>query len=259
MKVLDFGLAKSVESEALDQAHSPTITAVSRSGMILGTAAYMSPEQARGQSVDKRADVWAFGCVLFEMLTARGAFALETTTDTLSAIVSREPDWSRLPRVTPPAVIRVLRRCLEKDVRRRLRDIGDARADLEEGARIDEDIVAAPPRGRVRLLSGVALGLAAGLAIAALVPWMRRAPDAGPEYARVVRLTSGPQREFAPAVSPDGKWVAYISDAGGIANVWVRYLAGGAPINVTAASNLDVSSGTVLVASRSRQTGHALR
>jgi Tol biopolymer transport system component len=244
VKVLDFGLAKSSGLGAVDDAQSPTITAVSRAGVILGTAAYMSPEQARGKPVDKRADIWAFGCVLYEMLTGRGAFALDTTTDTLSAIVSRDPDWSKLPAGTPAGAIRVLRRCLEKDVRRRLRDIADASADLEDAARADEPILAAPTRGRIRIVSAAATGIAIGLTVAAMGFWMRPVPEAGPQYARIVRLTSGPHREFAPAVSPDGRWVAYVSDAGGRANVWVRFVAGGEPVNLTAASNLEISSGT---------------
>jgi len=125
VKVLDFGLAKSVETDD-DQAHSPTMTAVSRSGVILGTAAYMSPEQARGKRVDKRCDIWAFGCVLYEMLTSRTAFGSDTTTDTLSAVISRDPDWSRLPDGTPAGLRRLLEHALAKDSKQRLRDIGDA-------------------------------------------------------------------------------------------------------------------------------------
>ena len=104
----------------------------SREGVIAGTTAYMSPEQARGKPVDKRTDIWAFGCVLYEMLTARPAFRGETASDTIAAILEREPDWSRLPAQTPPSIRRLLQRCLEKDPKRRLRDIGDARLEIEE-------------------------------------------------------------------------------------------------------------------------------
>ena len=100
--------------------------------MILGTAAYMSPEQARGKPVDKRTDVWAFGCVLYEMLTGKRAFEGETVTDVLAAVLTREPDWAALPEQTPAAVRRVLRKCLQRDAKLRLRDIADARLDLEE-------------------------------------------------------------------------------------------------------------------------------
>ena len=99
---------------------------------MIGTAAYMSPEQARGQSIDKRTDIWAFGCVLYEMLTGRRAFAGGTKSDTIAAILQREPDWSALPASLPPDIARLLRRCLEKDLARRLRDIGNTRADLDE-------------------------------------------------------------------------------------------------------------------------------
>ena len=111
----------------------PTITIdETREGVIAGTAAYMSPEQARGKAVDKRTDIWAFGCVLYEMLTARPAFRGETVSDTIAAILEREPDWSALPAQTPLSIRRLLQRCLEKDPKRRLRDIGDARLEIEE-------------------------------------------------------------------------------------------------------------------------------
>src|SRR5206468_4833197 len=99
---------------------------------VIGTAAYMSPEQARGTAVDKRSDIWAFGCVLFEMLSGQAAFARETVTDTLSAVVEGDPDWTQLPASVPPAVRHLIRRCLEKDTKRRLRDIGDARYEIEQ-------------------------------------------------------------------------------------------------------------------------------
>ena len=112
----------------------PTMTVGgTRDGMILGTAAYMSPEQARGQAVDKRTDIWAFGCVLYEMLTGRPAFARATMSDTIAAVLTDEPDWTALPRTTPPYLSRLLKRCLEKDPTRRQRDIGDARLELAPG------------------------------------------------------------------------------------------------------------------------------
>ena len=135
VKVLDFGLAKLIDSDgsAPGLMQSPTLTAAGTiNGIILGTAAYLSPEQARGRTLDKRADVWAFGCVLYEMLTGRAAFARETISDTISAILTQEPDWSALPADLPPAVTRLLHRCLAKDARHRLHDIADARLDLDE-------------------------------------------------------------------------------------------------------------------------------
>ena len=138
VKVLDFGLAKAVEDggSTSDLRHSLTTPiGETREGMIVGTAAYMSPEQARGKPVDKPTDIWAFGCVLYELLTGRAAFARETFTDTLAAIVERDPDWTALPLTTPPGIIRLLRRCLEKETARRLHDAADVRLEIDEAPR----------------------------------------------------------------------------------------------------------------------------
>ena len=134
VKVLDFGLGRALDSPiATDSMQSPTFTTLgTRVGVILGTAAYMSPEQARGGAVDKRTDIWAFGCVLYEMLTGRTAFAGETVSDTIAAIIGREPDWSALPDTAPATVRRLLGRCLVKDAKQRVRDIGDVRIELQE-------------------------------------------------------------------------------------------------------------------------------
>jgi serine/threonine-protein kinase len=136
VKVLDFGLAKILneESNDIDLSHSPTRIKGTQAGMILGTAAYMSPEQARGKAVDKRADVWAFGCVLFEMLTGKKVFDGDSLTDILADVVKEEPSWESLPPATPPQIQRLLRRCLAKDPKQRLRDIGDARLEICESA-----------------------------------------------------------------------------------------------------------------------------
>src|SRR5271154_5750896 len=135
VKVLDFGLAKAIEGDAasLDIATSPTMSRMATlAGVLLGTAAYMSPEQAKGKSVDRRADIWAFGCVLYEMLTRQMAFSGETVSDTLASIIKEEPDWSQLPSNTPVRVHVLLKRCSRKDPRQRLRDIGDARISIDE-------------------------------------------------------------------------------------------------------------------------------
>ena len=134
VKVLDFGLAKALEDEipATDLTSSPTRTGTAV-GVIMGTAGYMSPEQARGQPVDKRTDIWAFGCVLYEMLTSKQVFSGETATDILGAIVHKDPDWDALPKGTPRAIQRLLQRCLQKDPRRRIHDVADARIEIEEG------------------------------------------------------------------------------------------------------------------------------
>ena len=135
MKVLDFGLAKEFAADATgsDRSKSPTLTSpATRAGVLLGTVAYMSPEQARGKPLDRRTDIWSFGCVLYELLTGRQAFAGETTTDCLARILERDADWSELPPEVPPKVIDLLRRCLRKEAFNRLRDIGDARIAIDE-------------------------------------------------------------------------------------------------------------------------------
>ena len=257
VKVLDFGLAKTEAGPAGtagwaggdNLTHSPTVIAPTMDGVLLGTAPYMSPEQARGKAVDKRTDIWAFGCVVYEMLSGRRAFAGETTSDTIVAILEREPDWARLPASTPVSVVRILQRCLDKDPKRRLRDIADGRSELDQafaGGAGDQD---APIRGRTRgrdavlALAGILLGIAAASVVAAGLMRLGRTPTA-PEPSRIVRVTNGPAREVAPVVSPDGKWIAYLSDAGGDTNVWVKFVSGGEPVNLTAASGLQIGSGT---------------
>ena len=150
VKVLDFGLAKvfTDETPTEDFSHSPTLLKATHTGVILGTAAYMSPEQAKGKPVDKRADIWAFGGVLFEMLTGKRAFTGETHTDTLAAVVRAEPNWDDLPTNTPPSIRRLLRRCLTKDPKQRLRDIGDAKYDLESTAEPSELTVVPSPHSK---------------------------------------------------------------------------------------------------------------
>jgi serine/threonine protein kinase len=138
VKVLDFGLAKTAPAVMIPAGTDPgaidratvTLPASTQADVILGTADYMAPEQAKGQAVDRRADIWAFGCVVFELLTGRPCFAGESVTEVLAAVLTREPDWAALPKTTPDSMRRLLRRCLEKDPKRRLRDIGDARLEL---------------------------------------------------------------------------------------------------------------------------------
>jgi serine/threonine protein kinase len=134
IKVLDFGLAKAFHAELSSEeiANSPTISEMTRPGVILGTAAYMSPEQAKGKPVDERADVWAFGCILFECLTGRRAFAGETVSDTIASILAWGPDWGSLPLTAPPTVWKLLKRCLNKSPQQRMHDVADARIDIQE-------------------------------------------------------------------------------------------------------------------------------
>jgi eukaryotic-like serine/threonine-protein kinase len=169
VKVLDFGLAKMLveEGSRADVSASPTITvAGTRAGVVLGTAAYMSPEQARGAQIDKRADVWAFGCVLFEMLTGRGAFAAETVPDTVVNVLTREPELDSLPSDTSPMVRSLLKRCLHKDQNRRMRDIGDAHFQIEEALTAQ----AATSAESLLLTSKARRGWAAALVVAGALP-----------------------------------------------------------------------------------------
>jgi serine/threonine protein kinase len=171
VKVLDFGLAKAIDAqiEAADLSMSPTLSisaAATRMGVILGTAAYMSPEQARGRPVDRQADIWAFGCVLFEMLAGSRPFVGTDVSSTLAKVIEREPDWQALPAGTPVSIRRLLRRCLEKDPDRRLRDVGDARLELED-ARQGEDLQEDPPSS-TQVAPSSSLARRTGLALLAL-------------------------------------------------------------------------------------------
>ena len=245
VKVLDFGLAKLADPGASregDPVQSPTITsgAMTGIGIILGTAAYMSPEQARGRAVDKRTDVWAFGAVLYEMLARRRAFEGESVTDTIAAVVTSTPDWSALPPDVPPHVVTLIQRCLEKDRKLRIGDMAVARFLLTHGA----DLGALPSPGRIaatraslwrRLLPvAVAAGLA-GVAIGWFVP--RRSTSATAPIARLqmslspaAALASDPYSvrpgRTAFAISPDGQTVVMAAARGDVKQLWVRSLNG---------------------------------
>ena len=215
VKVLDFGLAKAFEDETSETpgyvSQSPTVPAT-RPGVVLGTVAYMAPEQARGKPVDRRADVWAFGCVLYELLTGKRAFPGETASDTLAAMLKSEPDWSILPQEVTPRVRALIARCLRKDPKERLRDIGDARLELAEVLSGAPDLPApqATPRrptGWVWSAAGVLAGVlmtAAGLQI--FVP-TTPAPQLLKLSIPVPQL--GVDWSEAPRISPDGRQIAY--------------------------------------------------
>ena len=238
-KVLDFGLAKVLEplSGTDDATSSPTITspAMTRMGVILGTAAYMSPEQARGAEVDRRTDVWAFGCVLYEMLTGTRAFEGSTSSDTIAAVLDREPDYERLPKDMPPLVLRLVKRCLTKEPRRRLRDIADARLDLDEAAQVtstvDTAVTASTPRlARIWVLILVATVVATiGTAIAALWLWGRGESIARPVHMTVllppgVTVTRGPGRLMSLALSPNGRTLVVAGTDGNTERLYIRTL-----------------------------------
>jgi serine/threonine protein kinase len=208
VKVLDFGLAKPFETKVAegDPSRSPTLTSPpTRTGVLLGTAAYMSPEQARGKAVDRRTDIWSFGCVLYEALSGRPAFSGETLTDIIASVVTREPDWNALPPSTPPAVRRLLRRCMVKDPEGRLRDAADARFDLDEtSAEAPQSVLAgggvSAPARRWRPLAlaalGIMVGVTLGIAVASL--WRPKAPA---EPARLRTLTFSGSDSMPPTAS----------------------------------------------------------
>jgi serine/threonine protein kinase len=195
VKVSDFGLAKALEPSAATVAEmtaSPTITspAMTRMGVILGTAAYMSPEQARGKPVDKRADIWAFGSVLFEMLTGRPPFGGETVADVLASVVKEEPRWTDVPADTPPGIRKLIARCLQKDPLRRLQAIGEARIAIEEAAR--EPLIDQPPIGPGVSRRAERIGWIAALVVISAIAWPQYLAPFGPSDPcwRSPRLTS---------------------------------------------------------------------
>lgn len=244
VKVLDFGLAKAVEGDAAsrDISNSPTISRMAtQAGIILGTAAYMSPEQAKGKSVDRRTDVWAFGCVLYEMLTGKMTFTGETVTDTLAAILKSEPDWSQLPSSTPAHVRVLLRRCLQKDPRQRLRDIGDARVSLEEVLAGSPDSYSTAgvsfPVAR-RIVPWLTAGLIVGGLIAGLVVWKFAPSSSARTEMHFSAVTNFAGVQEQPALSPDGRSVAFVSDRDGHYNIYVGLTGGGSLVQVTNDANL---------------------
>src|SRR5271166_123989 len=239
VKVLDFGLAKDLAAEVSgpDSSESSTIVGATMEGVILGTAAYMSPEQARGKPFDKRTDIWAFGCVLFEMLTGSSAFGCETATDTLAAVVRVEPEWKSLPVDMPDSIRRLLVRCLQKDERRRLHDIADARIELEEtmAAPPEPAIVPTPRRWSRAIFAALLLGMVSLLVFLWAVRHRSEKTAAEPSAAdtRITRLTDIPGLAESPALSPDGKSVAFTASLGGKRQVFVQLIAGGAPLQIT--------------------------
>lgn len=233
VKVLDLGLAKTIDSQAgdADLSNSPTIlSAHTQPNVLMGTAAYMSPEQVRGRGGDARSDIWAFGCVLYQMLTGEPAFTGETLTDLISGIIRIEPDWSALPANTPPGLQSVVRRCLEKDRRRRFHAIGDVRIALEEAQHVPAAIPVAHLKTRERISWGIAAMVLAAIGVLLGATYFIPRP--------VELLASRFLMEFPPeaplggaaadpfpSVSPDGRYVAFRSATGIVvagARLWLR-------------------------------------
>ena len=236
VKVLDFGLAKAFAAEPSteDMANSPTLSALpTMHGAIIGTAAYMSPEQARGKAVTKATDIWAFGAVLYELLTGKQAFPGEDITEILAAVVKSEPDWKQLPENTPPAIHTLLRRCLRKERRQRLQDAASLRIEIEDALKwiADGGLQAAMPMAvapRRKLRERVAWAAAALLLVfSALLAFLhfRETPPEQP----ATRLSVLPQNNVTlaspPVVSPDGRKLAFVGrDTNGQSTLWIRLM-----------------------------------
>ena len=262
VKVLDFGLARAMDPggvSGVDPTTSPTLTAhATQMGVILGTAAYMAPEQARGKPVDRRADIWAFGVVLYEMVTGRRAFVGEGVSDVLAAVLRQDIDWSALPAETPQGLRRLLERCLERDPKQRLRDIGEARIAIDEIARQPASpgsaapspvpVATRQPQRALRSWLGTGLGLAAAALSGALVAWWALAPRSSSTAETVAprnglvratielpasaplalgsRITRAGFDSAVVAVSPDGRYLAYVGQASGGTMLYLRELSG---------------------------------
>ena len=234
VKVLDFGLARTMDGGpgTGDLANSPTLTArATKMGMIIGTAAYMAPEQAKGRPVDKRADVWAFGCVVYELITGRRTFIGDDVSETLASVLRQDVDWTPLPAATPPRLRRLLERCLERDPKQRLRDIGEARVEL---AKIEAGVPdsGSMPMGRGAVATSqkrvpwLALALA-GVAIAAIAAYVGYRSHVAPDPPVVRFKIMAPENSpfgNSLALSPDGRQLAFLAVSKSLQQVWVRAL-----------------------------------
>jgi eukaryotic-like serine/threonine-protein kinase len=237
VKILDFGLAKAVEGDAssMDMANSPTLTHMATmQGVLLGTAAYMSPEQAKAKPVDRRADIWAFGCVLYEMLTGKMAFSGETVSDTLAAVIRAEPDWTQLPAATPVRVRVLLQRCLQKEPKRRLQAIGEARIAVDEALSGATEAIpsAAPPSLAPLWRRVLPWSVAAALAIvAAFFAWAYMRSGSAPAQAELMRFEIPMPQKVSLidtgglAISPDGRELVFSgANSDGTNSLWIRDL-----------------------------------
>jgi serine/threonine protein kinase/Tol biopolymer transport system component len=235
VKVLDFGLAKAFDpgGDTRDGRSSPTITSPATGlGVILGTAAYMSPEQARGRPIDRRADIWAFGVVAFELLTGSRLFGGETVSDTIAAVLRQDVPWDRLPPTTDPRLKRLLRHCLDRDPRNRLKDAGDIRIEIDDliAARPGDDAAPAPtPIVRRPSRAGERLGWAALVLAAVGAGWWAGGssrPANETQWSQFTQLTDDAGVETNPSISPDGDSIAYESRAAGTWDIYVQRIGG---------------------------------
>ena len=227
VKILDFGLAKMREPKdaRANLSNSPTMMSVSTPGIIMGTAAYMPPEQAKGKETDRTGDVWAFGCVLYEMLTGRAVFEGETVSEIFAAILRGEPDWTKLPADTPQGIRRLLQRCLRKDQKQRLQYIGDARIEIQDALsepQVESGVAPVASRGRERLVwIGCLLAVTVVAVAAAVLAWR---PVPSPPEVRLEINTPPTSDDVSMAVSPDGLKIVFVSSTEGQSRLWLRSL-----------------------------------
>jgi Tol biopolymer transport system component/serine/threonine protein kinase len=236
VKVLDFGLAKKeARAGSTDVSTVADLHVLTTEGAFVGTPSYMSPEHARGYAVDSRGDIWAFGCILYEMLSGCVAFAAPaggTAFDALAAVLAREPDWRTLPRHTPAPVRRLLHHCLRKDPGARLAAISEARVCLEA--------LVSHRTHRLQVSVGIAAGFVAATVAAAAWWFALPSPPPDPVLSALPRqLTFAPGWEAEPALSPDGRMIAYTSNQSGAANIWIVGVQGGNPVRITAGEGRD--------------------
>jgi len=223
VKILDFGLAKVLAAKGADLSNLPTTLSASMPGSVLGTPAYMSREQANGKEADRSSDLWAFGCVLYEMLTGRRAFQGETTSEILAAVLKSDPDWRRLPAETPEGIRRLLRHCLQKDPTLRLRDVRGARIeidDVQSGPLPEQGMKQTTARHRERLLwaSGLAL-----ISLIAAVSGVRALRPAAPVEIRF-EINTPPTQDASVAISPNGQKIVFVAGSGIQSQLWLRSL-----------------------------------
>ena len=247
LKVLDFGLAKDL-SVTGGAPESTTLSALTGAGLVLGTLGYLSPEQARGEPVDGRSDLFSLGCVLYETLTGHRAFGGKTAQDHVAAVLRDDPpDAASIRADAPRGLTRVVQRCLAKEPEQRFQSASDLAFALRSfGSTSAADVAPAVSAGRPARrgwLFALGLGLA-GLAGLAAGYWLQPSSEA-PEPV-VLALTPGTSREASPAISPDGKFVAYLASEGGRTDVWVKFVGGGPAVNLTAGSGLEIQSQAAL-------------
>jgi Tol biopolymer transport system component len=244
LKVLDFGLARELAVAAIGS-DERTLSSPTRAGVVLGTLGYLSPEQARSETVDARSDIFSLGCVLYEALSGRRAFAGNTSQDLIASVLRDDPpDLSALRPGAPIGLVAIVRRCLAKERSARFQSASDlafALRSLPQASGVHPGGAAAKahPAQRARLLT-VGLAVAFGLAGLAAGYWLR--PAAGSGARMVLTLTPGLAREASPAISPDGKFVVYLANESGRTDVWVKFVGGGPAVNVTAGSGLEIQS-----------------